>query len=143
MSIRFTRFSTRLAALLTCCLMAATGAVAAQGKSTRGLRCGKGHAKHSKAVGKSCAHRGKGRAKGHSKPSGTKQPRATEAPSSAQAPATLNPAQQCKAESAKDADAFAQKYGTNANKRNAFGKCVSAVAKSKGDQSAAAPTTTP
>lgn len=34
-------------------------------------------------------------------------------------------AKQCKAEKAQDADAFKQKYGTNKNKRNAFGKCVS------------------
>ena len=42
---------------------------------------------------------------------------------------TLNAAKQCKAERAKDADAFAKNWGTNANKRNAFGKCVSAKAK--------------
>jgi hypothetical protein len=38
----------------------------------------------------------------------------------------VNAAQQCKAEK-KDtgSDAFAQKYGTNKNKKNAFGKCVS------------------
>jgi hypothetical protein len=34
-------------------------------------------------------------------------------------------AKACKAEKAEDKDAFAEKYGTNANKRNAFGKCVS------------------
>jgi hypothetical protein len=34
-------------------------------------------------------------------------------------------AKQCKAEQAKDAQAFKQKYGTNKNKKNAFGKCVS------------------
>ena len=34
----------------------------------------------------------------------------------------------CKAEAAKDPAAFADKYGTNANKKNAFGKCVSAHA---------------
>jgi hypothetical protein len=32
-------------------------------------------------------------------------------------------------------DAFAKKYGTNANGANAFGKCVSKVAKSLGDDS--------
>jgi hypothetical protein len=45
---------------------------------------------------------------------------------------TLNAAKECKAERAKDRDAFADKYGTNANKRNAFGKCVSAKAKAAG-----------
>ena len=34
-------------------------------------------------------------------------------------------AKECAAERATDEDAFADKYGTNANKRNAFGKCVS------------------
>ncbi len=36
-----------------------------------------------------------------------------------------NAAKQCKAERTADAPAFAAKYGTNENKRNAFGKCVS------------------
>jgi SOS response regulatory protein OraA/RecX len=36
-----------------------------------------------------------------------------------------NAAKQCKAERKADAAAFASKYGTNKNKRNAFGKCVS------------------
>jgi hypothetical protein len=39
--------------------------------------------------------------------------------------ATVNAAKACKAERAADPAAFAQKYGTNHNKRNAFGKCVS------------------
>jgi hypothetical protein len=45
---------------------------------------------------------------------------------------TLNAAKQCKAERGTTTDsikAFADKYGTNANKRNAFGKCVSQKAK--------------
>jgi hypothetical protein len=37
----------------------------------------------------------------------------------------VNAAQQCKEERKADKDAFATKYGTNGNKRNAFGKCVS------------------
>ena len=36
-----------------------------------------------------------------------------------------NAAKQCKAERKTDPAAFAAKYGTNKNKRNAFGKCVS------------------
>lgn len=40
-----------------------------------------------------------------------------------------NAAQQCKAERALDPAAFKDHYGTNANKRNAFGKCVSQKAK--------------
>jgi hypothetical protein len=43
-------------------------------------------------------------------------------------------AKACKAEKAEDKDAFAQKYGTNANKRNAFGKCVSQNSKKLDDE---------
>ncbi len=42
-------------------------------------------------------------------------------------------ARDCRTERAADATAFAGKYGTNANKRNAFGKCVSAKARDEGD----------
>jgi hypothetical protein len=37
----------------------------------------------------------------------------------------VNAARQCKTERKADPDAFAAQYGTNGNKRNAFGKCVS------------------
>ena len=37
----------------------------------------------------------------------------------------MNAAKQCKAERKTDAAGFAEKYGTNKNKKNAFGKCVS------------------
>ena len=49
----------------------------------------------------------------------------------------INAAKQCKTErGSTDASrqAFANKYGTNANKRNAFGKCVSKTAKAQNDQ---------
>jgi hypothetical protein len=39
--------------------------------------------------------------------------------------------QDCRDERSADADAFAVNYGTNGNKRNAFGKCVSTKAKAK------------
>jgi len=43
-----------------------------------------------------------------------------------------NSAKKCKAERASTGvDAFAAKYGTNANKANAFGKCVSSKSKDK------------
>jgi ABC-type transporter MlaC component len=42
-----------------------------------------------------------------------------------------NAAKECKTERQADAAAFAEKYGTNGNKRNAFGKCVSQKAKAK------------
>ena len=45
-----------------------------------------------------------------------------------------NASKRCKAERARlGAQAFADKYGTNANKRNAFGKCVSGANKAKKD----------
>jgi len=40
--------------------------------------------------------------------------------------AAKNAAQECKAERATDPAAFGEKYGTNKNKKNAYGKCVSA-----------------
>jgi hypothetical protein len=46
--------------------------------------------------------------------------------------ATLNAAKQCKVERGTTAGTIADfntKYGTNANKKNAFGKCVSKLAK--------------
>lgn len=39
-----------------------------------------------------------------------------------------NAAQACKAERDADPDAFAERYGTNKNKKNAYGKCVSGKA---------------
>jgi hypothetical protein len=44
-----------------------------------------------------------------------------------------NAAKLCAAERDADADAFAIKYGTNRNKKNAFGKCVSQHAHDKPD----------
>ena len=43
----------------------------------------------------------------------------------AQVEADVSAAKACKAERKADPKAFAEKYGTNHNKRNAFGKCVS------------------
>jgi len=40
-----------------------------------------------------------------------------------------NAAKTCKAERDADAAAFAEKYGTNTNGKNAYGKCVSTLAK--------------
>jgi hypothetical protein len=50
----------------------------------------------------------------------------------AQAPPTPNPSQQCRAQrTAMGAAAFARLHGTNANRSNAFGKCVSKVARAQ------------
>ena len=49
----------------------------------------------------------------------------------AQVEADVNAAKTCKAERKADPKAFADKYGTNHNKRNAFGKCVSKLKRSE------------
>ena len=47
-----------------------------------------------------------------------------------------NAAKKCKAERTKlGVQAFRDEYGTNANKANAFGKCVSTLAKAHGSSS--------
>jgi hypothetical protein len=43
-------------------------------------------------------------------------------------------AKECKAERKADPDAFAEKYGTNENNRNAFGKCVSQHVRDDADE---------
>jgi hypothetical protein len=48
--------------------------------------------------------------------------------------AIVNAAKQCRAERAKDPAAFRDQYGTNHNKRNAFGKCVSKLAREHDSQ---------
>ena len=45
--------------------------------------------------------------------------------------ADKNASKKCKAERALGLEAFKNKYGTNANKANAFGKCVSKLAKAQ------------
>jgi hypothetical protein len=50
----------------------------------------------------------------------------------AQVQATENAAKACSAERKLDPAAFKAKYGTNANKSNAFGKCVSGKVKQSG-----------
>ncbi len=45
-----------------------------------------------------------------------------------------NAAQACKTERAADPAAFAEKYGTNKNKKNAYGKCVSGKAQEATDE---------
>ena len=55
----------------------------------------------------------------------------SEASSATEQQATLNAAKACKAERNLNRAAFEQKYGTNANRRNAFGKCVSSKSKTQ------------
>ena len=49
--------------------------------------------------------------------------------------AEKNAAKACKAERALGVQAFKDNYGTNANKANAFGKCVSKLVKAHGSTS--------
>jgi hypothetical protein len=51
-----------------------------------------------------------------------------------QVSAENNAAKACRSERAQDPTAFKNKYGTNANKSNAFGKCVSDKARAKEQQ---------
>jgi hypothetical protein len=53
----------------------------------------------------------------------------------AQQDATMNAAKKCKAERALNPAAFKTTYGTNKNKANAFGKCVSKLAKQQSSSS--------
>ncbi len=57
--------------------------------------------------------------------------KATKAKTKARHKAIVNAAKTCKAERAQDAAAFKTTYGTNANKSNAFGRCVSKHAHSR------------
>jgi hypothetical protein len=54
------------------------------------------------------------------------------AAATAQVDATINAAKQCWTERKADPAAFRAKYGTNANKSNAFGKCVSGKVRQSG-----------
>jgi hypothetical protein len=66
-------------------------------------------------------------------PEGKGKP-ASAASASATQQATENAAKKCKAErQSLGAQAFADKYGTNPNKRNAFGKCVSSQKKEESE----------
>jgi hypothetical protein len=58
--------------------------------------------------------------------------RGRQGPSAQASTAENNPAKKCKAERASmGVQAFGTRYGTNANERNAFGKCASQNAKNK------------
>jgi hypothetical protein len=74
---------------------------------------------------------GKKGANAHGKCVSQKAKAETKATVKAQVKADVNAAKACKAERKEDPEAFADKYGTNANKRNAFGKCVSTTSKAK------------
>jgi hypothetical protein len=76
---------------------------------------------------------GKNASNAHGKCVSSKAKAETTATVEQQTDADVSAAKSCKAERKADPAAFAAKYGTNANKRNAFGKCVSAQAKAQQD----------
>jgi hypothetical protein len=64
----------------------------------------------------------------------SKEAKENKAEADAEDQAELNAAETCRAEEkAIGEEAFAEKYGTNNNKKNAFGKCVSGHAQEQGD----------
>ena len=78
-------------------------------------------------------HGNQGTPPGQAKKSGNQGDTGSNASSGSTTDAQKNAAKLCKAErESLGAPAFADKYGTNANKRNAFGKCVSQHAKHQG-----------
>jgi hypothetical protein len=74
---------------------------------------------------------GKHGANAHGKCVSQKAKAKTKAEVADEVDADVNAAKACKAERKADPQAFADKYGTNKNKRNAFGKCVSKTAKAQ------------
>ena len=60
--------------------------------------------------------------------------RTTAEEASEETKARKNAAHECKEERALDREAFAEKYGTNANKKNAYGKCVSSKVKAEEEE---------
>ena len=119
------RFGRLVVVALTAAALAVVPAMA-QAAPGHGNRCGKGHTKHSRAVGKTCVKHRKGNAK-----------RRDEA---APAPVTVPAAvvKQCKDDLAADAAAFQAKYA-NAAGREALGRCIRINAGLNGDKPAPAP----
>jgi len=74
---------------------------------------------------------GKHGANAHGKCVSQKAQAKTKSTVRAEVKADVKAAKTCKQERKADPKAFADKYGTNANKRNAFGKCVSKTARAQ------------
>jgi hypothetical protein len=84
---------------------------------------------------------GKTKSNAHGKCVSTKAKAKTAETVEEETDAIVSAAKSCKAERQADAAAFKAKYGTNAKKSNAFGKCVSAQAKAQQDDEPAETTT--
>ena len=119
------RFARLVVVALTATALAAVPAMA-QAAPGHGNRCGKGHAKHTRAVGKTCTKHRNGNAKR----------RDNIAPAPVTVPAEV--VKQCKADLAADAAAFNAKYA-NAAGREALGRCIRINAGLNGEAPAPAP----
>src|SRR3954447_20764507 len=117
------RFARLVVVALTATALAAVPAMA-QAAPGHGNRCGKGHAKHTRAVGKAC------------KKHGNAKRRDNIAPAPVTVPAEV--VKQCKADLAADAAAFNAKYA-NAAGREALGRCIRINAGLNGEAPAPAP----
>ncbi len=73
-----------------------------------------------------------GAGKNHANAFGNCVSKTAKAAAAQQQAATVNAAKSCWTERKADPAAFKAKYGTNANKSNAFGKCVSSTVKHSG-----------
>ena len=73
-----------------------------------------------------------GTGKNHANAFGNCVSKTAKAAAAQQQAATVNAAKSCWTERKADPAAFKAKYGTNANKSNAFGKCVSSTVKHSG-----------
>src|SRR3954469_1028196 len=120
------RFARLVVVALTATALAAVPAMA-QAAPGHGNRCGKGHAKHTRAVGKACKKHRNGNAKR----------RDNVAPAPITVPAEV--VKQCKDDLAADAAAFNAKY-VNAAGREALGRCIRINAGLNGEGPAPAPT---
>ena len=120
------RFARLVVVALTMTAFAAVPAMA-QAAPGHGNRCGKGHTKHSRAIGKACKKHGNGNAKRRDEVAPT-------------APTTV-PAEvvkACKDEQTADETAFNAKYA-NAAGREALGRCIRINAGLNGDTPPPAP----
>src|SRR3954452_784607 len=121
-------FSRLVVVALTATAFAVVPAMA-QAAPGHGNRCGKGHAKHTHAIGKACNKHGNGNAK--------RRDEAAPAPAPVTVPAEVVKA--CKDELAADEAAFNAKYA-NAAGREALGRCIRLNAEAKsGDAPAPTP----
>jgi len=108
----------------------ATDSAAAAAKTNASKECDAEEAADAAAF-KTKYGTGKNGKNAHGKCVSTKAKAKTTATVKAEVKADISAAKACRTEQKADPAAFKAKYGTNKNKSNAFGKCVSAKAKAK------------